>query len=140
MDDALPVGRVECFGNLPRHLNGFVERQRSPGDALLKRLALDDLENQETVPIDGFETMNRRDVGMIQRREQSRFPLQPRHPFFVIRERCRQHFDGHFALELAIPRTIDLTHATYAEAEANPDRAESERYACITSRSSGRSS
>ena len=76
MDDALPVGRVECFGNLPRHLNGFVERQRSPGDALLKRLALDDLENQETAPLHGFETINRRDVGMIQRREQSRFPLK----------------------------------------------------------------
>jgi len=92
----------------------------------LKRLAFDDLENQETVPIDGFATMNRRDVGMIQRREQSRFPLQPRHPLFVIGERCRQHFDGHFALELGIPRTIDLT-------ESQPTGARSARYTEIQS-------
>ncbi len=115
MDDALPVGRFERFGNLSRHLNGFVEWQRSPGNALLKRLALDDFENQETVPLDGFETMNRRDVRMVQRREQSRFPLQPRDTLFVIGERFRQHFDGHFALELDIPGTVHLAHATYTD-------------------------
>ncbi len=112
MDHALPVGRFECFGNLSRHSNGFVERQRSPGNAFLKRLALHDLENQETVPLDGFETMNRRDVRMIQRRDQSRFALEPRDPLFVFGERFRKNFDGDFALELDIPGTVHLAHAT----------------------------
>ena len=77
--------------------------------------SLDDLENQKPVTVDGFEAMNRRDVRMIQRREQSSFTLEPCDTLVVIGERFRQNFDGDLALELGIPRTIDLAHATYAE-------------------------
>jgi len=52
---------------------------------------------------------------MIQRGEQARFALEPRESLFVIGERFRKNFDGDVALELGIPRTIDLTHPSYAD-------------------------
>ena len=69
-------------------------------------------------PVDG------RDVRMIQRREDFRFALEPRHSFRVSRDRLWQDLDGDIAIELRVARAIYLAHATGAEGGDNLVRTE----------------
>ena len=52
-----------------------------------KRLAFDELENQEANAVRFLEAVDRTDVGMVQRREHPRLALEPREPIGIARER-----------------------------------------------------
>ena len=101
----------------------FVERYGSARDAVSQRLAVDQLEHQRLDTIGVLESVNRADVGMIQRGEHARFALEPRAPLSIARERGWQNLDGDLAAEFGIARAIDLTHATGAEQRQDPIRA-----------------
>ncbi len=58
--------------------------------------------------------MNRCNVGMIQRCEDFRFALEPRHAFGIARERFGQDFQRHIAPELRIPCAVHLAHPACA--------------------------
>src|SRR5262249_39884771 len=59
--------------------------------------------------------VNRRDVGMIQRREHLCLALKPAHTICVLRELFGQDFDSDFAFQLEITCAIYLAHAAFAE-------------------------
>src|SRR5688572_29257380 len=63
----------------------------------------------------GFDSVNPRDVRVIERGEHLRFAREPREAIGIERERCRQYFDGHVAIELRIARAIHLAHSPGAE-------------------------
>ena len=44
-----------------------------------------------------------------------RFPLEPRKPILIRRERLWQDFDRDVALEPGVTRAVDLAHAAFAE-------------------------
>jgi hypothetical protein len=52
---------------------------------------------------------------MVQRREHFGFALKSHEPVVVRRERGRQNFDGHLALELRVRRAVDLAHSAFAD-------------------------
>ncbi len=62
-----------------------------------------------------LQTVNRRDVRMIQRSKDLGLSLESREPFFIPRELVRKHFDGHVAAELRIPSAIHVAHAAASE-------------------------
>ena len=57
----------EGFGNLPGQLQGFFDRNRAALETLRQRAAFDELEHEKARAFVRFESMNRRDVGMVQR-------------------------------------------------------------------------
>ena len=73
MDDPLIVCRFECVGDLLRDRQRLGKRDRSARDALREVLALDQLHHERTEAVGFFETVDLRDVGMIQRRERLGF-------------------------------------------------------------------
>jgi hypothetical protein len=63
--------------------------------------------------------MNAGNVGMIQRGEEPRFPLEAGEPIGVRRERSRQDLEGHVATELLVAGAIHLPHSTFAKQPAD---------------------
>ena len=61
-----------------------------------------------TIDITVFEAVQRRDRGVIERRKQLRFALEPREALAVFGKLFGQHFDGHFTIELRVSSAINL--------------------------------
>ncbi len=59
--------------------------------------------------------MDGRDVRMIQRRKQPRFPLEARFLLFIFEELFGQDLDRNFSPESRVLRPVDLSHAARAE-------------------------
>ena len=57
-----------------------------------------------------FESIDRGNVGVIQRCEQASLALESSHPLTVAHETLGKHFDRDVALQFGIPRAVDLTH------------------------------
>ena len=73
MDDPLLMRRFERLCDLLRDRQRLVDRDRPARNALRQVLALDELHHQRTDTVGFFETVDVRDIGMIQRREGLRF-------------------------------------------------------------------
>ena len=112
MDDPLLVRLFQCFRNLGGDIESLVDGDGSTRDALGERLARDKLENKVVRPLVPLETVNRGDVGMVQRREKLRLPLEPGKPLLVLGELFWKNFNGDVASELGVPSTVDLAHTT----------------------------
>jgi len=59
-------------------------------------------------PIRFFKAVDRRDVRVVERGEDFRFPLKPCETFRLISKRFRQDFDRDVALEPRVVGAIDL--------------------------------
>jgi hypothetical protein len=94
MDDALLVRRFERFSDLFGNRQRFIDGQRALRDALGQRRAFHQLHDDGVV----FESVDRGDVGMIQRRQHLRFSLETRQVVRIVGERRGQDLDGHVAV------------------------------------------
>ena len=115
MDHTALVGRLARFGQLHRDVEGLAQRDRSAGDAVGQILAAGEFHREEPHTLGLVETMDDGDAGMVERREDPGFPLEPRQPFGVPREGVRQHLDRHLAIEVGIDAAPDRTHPTLAD-------------------------
>src|SRR5262245_9542994 len=78
-------------------------------------LALDQLEDQ-VVDVGRFlQTVDRRYVGMIERREHSRLVAEASHPFGVVGKCAREDLDRDITTETCIVRPVNLAHPTSSE-------------------------
>ena len=66
-----------------------------------------------------FQAMYRRDIGMIQRRQYFRFPLEAGEALWIARKDLREDLDRHIPIEPRIAGAIHLPHA--ADADAGDD-------------------
>ena len=62
-----------------------------------------------------FDSVNLRDVGMVQRRQHLGLALEARHALAVVRERLGQNLDRHVAFQLGIVGAVHLAHAAGAD-------------------------
>ena len=115
MNDALLVRCLERVRDLARDRQGLVHRQGPGRDPLGQRLALDELQHQRLEVADLLEPIDRRDVRVIQGREDLRLALEPRQPLGVLGHRLRQDLDRDLAVELGVPRPVHLSHPARAE-------------------------
>ena len=92
-----------------------VERHRPVGDALREVLALDQLHHDRADAVAVLQAVDRRDVGMVQRRQHLGFALEARQALGIGGERRRQDLDRHLALEPRVGGAIDLAHTAGAE-------------------------
>jgi len=115
MNDAQLVRRFQRFSNLPRKRQCFIERNRPARDPLREILALDQFHHEGVQASRFLDRIDRRDVGVIERRERLRLALEPRHALRVVGERVRQDLDRGIAMQPCIARPIDLAHAAGAD-------------------------
>ncbi len=106
MHDSHFVRGFERFGNLPGNGQGFIEWRRT-GTVL----AFDQFHHDGAA----FDAINRRNIVMIERRENLRFALKAGHTFGVIGERGRQDFQRELAAEIRIGGAIHLAHPSHAQ-------------------------
>ncbi|MEQ1910004.1 MAG: hypothetical protein ABMA15_14340 [Vicinamibacterales bacterium] len=89
MNDALLVRRFERLGDLRRDGECFIARDRALRDPLRQVVALDQFHDECGHVSALLESVDLRDVRMIQRCEHFRFALKAREPFRIGRQRRR---------------------------------------------------
>ncbi len=109
MDDASLVPGFERLRNLARYGERFLDRDGTISDALGQRRSLDELEDECLYPIRFLETVDARDVRMVERRERLGFPLEPRQALVVVCEFLRENLDRNVAVKLRIAGAVDLS-------------------------------
>ena len=101
MDDPFVMRRFKGLGDLPGDVQRLRQRQRTLGI-----LAFHQLHHNGVL----LKPKDRGDVGMVQRRQCLRLALEASEVVGVVGERGGQHLDGHVAIQLRVPRSIDLAH------------------------------
>ena len=89
----------------------LLQRHRALRDALRQRRPFHQFHHQRAL----FHAVDRRDVGMIQRRQHLRLAREARHAVGILREGLGQHLDRDVAVELGVGGALDLAHAALAE-------------------------
>lgn len=110
MNDALVVCGFEGLSDLQSQLQGLAHRDRTPFETLSQGLSLNQLEHEQLSPVVFFQTMDRRDVGVIQRCQQAGFTLETGDTVRVDSKGRRQELEGDLPAQLTVPGTVDLTH------------------------------
>jgi hypothetical protein len=114
MDDALLVRGFNGIRDLLCDWEDFLERNCTTHHARRQILAFDQFHDQGADIPRFFETVDVRDVRMVERREHLRFALEPREPFGIGRQTIGQDLDRDVAMELRVAGAVDLPRATLA--------------------------
>ena len=115
MNNALLMGSFERLGDLFRDRQRLRERQRGARDPLRKVLALDQFHDQGVSASGFLESVNRRDVRMIERRERFRFAFEPRQAARVGGKRTWENLDGDLAAQRRVRRSVHLPHPAFTD-------------------------
>ena len=62
-----------------------------------------------------FESVDRSDVGVVERREHLGFAVKPRQAVRIVRDGSEQYFDRDVPIEFRIAGAIHLSHSSYAQ-------------------------
>ena len=108
-------GRLYVASGFSRATPGPTEVGRYEEQPLRQCRALDKLEDERLHAIRFFESVNRGDVGMIERREDLRFAFEAREAIGIEGEQLGQDFEGDVAIQLGVARAIHLAHSAAAE-------------------------
>ncbi len=114
MDDPLLVRGLERFSDLLGNRQRLIERHRSFRDTVGEGWTFDQLHDQATNPVGCLQTVDGRDVRMVQGRERLGFTLEAGQPVRVVRETLREDLDSDLAIEVCVCGAIDFAHAARA--------------------------
>ena len=115
MDDALFMRRLKRLGNLLGDVQRLFEGNRTFLDSLGQGWPFDQLQDQTMNPVGLFQAIDGGDVGMIERSQDMRFPLEADHALRVVGEDRRQNLEGNFTPQLGVGGAINLSHPALAE-------------------------
>ena len=115
MHDSLLVRGAERAGDLAREVQSLGDGERCRAEPEIQGLALDELEHEKPHAVLLVETVDRGDVGMVDRRQRPSLPRETGQVLGVPRQGVGEDLDRHLAFELAVPRPIDLAHPARAE-------------------------
>ena len=96
MNDSFAVRRFERLGNLTRVVERSLDGQRPA-----QGLALDQFQHQAIYIAGFFQSVDGRDIGMIQRSQRTRLAAETGQAFWITRELGGQGLDGDIAAEFA---------------------------------------
>jgi hypothetical protein len=95
----------------PRLRSGQAGRMEQVGEGFAR-----DVFHDQSVRVAGvFDTVDLRNVGMIERGEQRGLAAEAGEAVGVARELLGEDFEGHVALQLGIVAVIDLAHTAFAD-------------------------
>jgi hypothetical protein len=115
VDDALLVGGGEAGRDLERVADRLVLRKRAAAQAPAQRVALEELGDGVDASVLAAEVVDREDVRMREGRDGERLALEARQRLGVVRHLRGENLDRDVALQLGIPRSVDLAHPARAE-------------------------
>ena len=115
MDHAGLVRRFESVGDLLRHRQRLVKRNRPARDPLLQREAIDQFEHQRPRATVFLDAVNLSDVGVVERREQLGFSLEPGQAVRIASKNVGEDLQSDVAVQARVVRAIDLAHTARAE-------------------------
>jgi len=110
VDDAVLVRVLECLGDLAGHLQGVVDWECPPGQAIGQGRALHELHDEGPRPARLLETVHRCDVGVVERSEEPRLALESGQAIGVGRDLFGQDLERHRAAQLRVGGPVDLAH------------------------------
>ena len=115
VNDAALVGGFEGINQLARDRQHVGDRKRSFLNLGRETLPGNELHDQIVEALVFFQTVDRGNVGMVQRREYTRLTLEARHALLVRRKMLGQHFDRDVPPELRVPSSVDFPHPARTE-------------------------
>ena len=115
MDDALGVRRVQRVGNFDSQVEQQLHVQRTPGNTVLQRHALQEFHGDEGMAVLLADFVYGADVGMIQRGSRASFAAEAFEGLRVARDVFRQEFQRDEAAEFGVFRFVNYTHASAAQ-------------------------
>ena len=119
MNDSFFVRRLQRVGHLRGNPQRFINRDRTSLDALGQRLSRHEFHHQKAISRRLLESVDGRNVGMIQRRQHARFALESRHSVRLVAEGFGKELDGHTSPQLRVGGLIDVTHSPAAQVRRN---------------------
>ena len=125
MNDPLLVRGFEGLGDLLRNGQGLVCRDGALCNALREVVALDEFHHERGHVARALEAVDRRDVWVIERREDFGFALESRQAIRVASKRRRQHFDRHGSFQVGVGGFVDFPHPADADERGDLVDAES---------------
>jgi hypothetical protein len=111
VDDAGLVRRCERVSDLDADLKGLVERELAAGEAVREGLPVQILHHEVIGAVLLTDVVECADVRVGQRRDCTRFTLEPLPGGRVVGQLRREHLEGDGAVQARISRTVDLPHA-----------------------------
>ena len=123
-DDPAVVRGLERARDLARDPQRLAKRQGATRQAISECCAFDQFEDQSPKPSGLFDLVNRADVRMIERGEQTGLTREAGEPIGIASHMRGQNLDRDVPAEFWIARTVDLAHAARAEQLADDVRPE----------------
>jgi hypothetical protein len=115
MNDSLFVFGFERFGDLFRDHQRLVDRNGSTHEALREVFSFDQLHHECPDTVRPFETVDVRDVPVVQRGEDFGFSLEPSETIEIVDKRFGQDLQRDIVIQLGIARSMHLAHAPFAD-------------------------
>jgi hypothetical protein len=111
MDDAGFVSGFERVRDLPRDRQRFVKWNGSAGNPIRQSRPLHQFHDESARAARFLDSMDRRDVRMIQRSQQLRFARESGKTVRIRHHRRRQDLERDVTLQSRVMRAIDLAHS-----------------------------
>lgn len=89
----------------------FLPAERTAHEALSEILALDHFQDEETFAVHMFETVNSRDMGVVERREHVGLAFKTGQPLGVVSQRIGEKLEGHVAAQAGVAGAENLAHS-----------------------------
>src|SRR6266540_5859223 len=124
MHDSLPVRFVQSVGDLDAVAQRLLQRQRTLGETIRQRLALEKFHDQKLDFTLSTDVVERADVRMGELRDCFRFPLETLTNLLGRGEPLRQDFDRYGPPEPRVPSPVHLAHPARAERREDLVRAQ----------------
>jgi hypothetical protein len=115
VNDALLVRHLERLGDLPCRRQRLVQGDWTALESLRQVLPWHQLHHEGTNPAALLETVDVRDVGVIQGGESLRLTREPRKSLRVARHLLRKNLEGDVAVQPGVAREVYLAHPTCAD-------------------------
>src|SRR5262249_42213293 len=115
---------LERLYDLTCDRDSLVDLESAALDPIGERRAFDELQHERVNPARVLETVNGRDIRVVERREDLRFAFEARESIRIARKRGRQDLDGHVAIQFRIARAIDLAHSADTQQAVDPKDAD----------------
>jgi hypothetical protein len=124
MDDSFVVSRFQRIGDLARDCQRFRYLQPTRAQTVRQRLALDELEDEPVTLVTMLDSVDSGYVRMIESREHTRLPVEPRAALGIGHEDIGQNLDRHIAAEGDVARPVDISRPAACDQGPNLVRSE----------------
>ena len=111
VDDSLLMGAFDRLGDYHDDLGGLPRRQRPIGNFLRQAFAFDERHRKIMLPVVLADFEDGDDAGMIEFGRRFGLGVEPFDVGFVGKLSRQDHFQGHGAIEIHLPRLVDDPHA-----------------------------